>query len=488
MKLLKASIILFIVALLTISCFEDNDDNTVSVSQINDFVWKGMNLWYFWQQDVHDLADDRFTSNEEYASFLNSFSNPRDLFNHLKFSEDRFSWIVDDYFELINSLNGISKANGMEFGLAQISGSNNLVGFVEYILPGTDAKAKSLKRGDLFTGVNGTTITIDNYVDLLFSDVDSYTLNMAEYNGNTLESNGIDITLNKQAYTENPILIAKTFDYSGKKIGYLMYTQFINNFDEQLNNAIGNFKSESIDELVVDLRYNPGGHVSSAIHLSTMITGQFAGDLFLTQVYNDKIQSVVSEEDVSVYFPTTISGNTPINSLNLNKVYILAQGSSASASELVINCLNPYIDVIHIGDTTRGKNEFSRTILDVPSCGYLLGNGCDEEPNPNHTWGIQPLIGRNANADGFYQYTNGLSPEQNLVLEENILNLGVLGETDEPLLSKALQHISGNGKMTDLKQEEMRFKPITSSKLHTLIRDNMYIDTVPKEVMNVINR
>ena len=486
MKIYKTIIVFLTACFLLTSCFEDNDDNAISASSINDFVWKSLNTWYFWQQDVPDLADDRFSSNEEYADFLNSFDSPEDLFEHLKFGEDRFSWIVDDYFELLNSFDGISKTNGMEFGLAQVSGSNDLIGFVEYILPNTDAQAKGLKRGDLFLSVNGSQITLDNYIDLLFSDTDTYTINIAEYDGATVQPTDIDITLNKEPYSENPIFIEKTFEFEGKKIGYLMYTQFINDFDDELNNAFANFKSSGIDELVVDLRYNLGGSSASAVHLSTMITGQFTGDLFYTRVWNDKILADVSPDDLRVNFPNALPGGASINGLNLNKVYILAQGSSASASELVINSLNPYIEVIHIGNTTRGKNEFSRTLFDVPQCSYVLSAACNDDPNPSHTWAIQPLLGRNANADGFFDFTDGLTPEPNFIVQENIFNLGVLGNLDEPLLARALQHSSGNGKSVNTKTTFDNFKIITHSKLYKPNGDKMYINEIPQEIIDVM--
>lgn len=486
MNFFKTPLALLLSLCLFTSCFEDIDDKTVSTIEINDFVWKALNIWYYWQQDVPDLADNRFSTDEEYRDFLNSFASPRELFDHLKFSEDRFSWIVDDYIELLNSLDGISKSNGMEFGLAQISGSNNLIGFVQYVLPNTDASAKGIQRGDLFTAVNGMTLTVNNYADLLFGDADSYTINMATYNGTSVERNGQDVVLTKKAYTENPIFITKTFEYAGKKVGYLLYNQFINDFDKQLNSAFADFKANGIEELVVDFRYNPGGNVSSAIHLSTMITGQFTGELYLTQVYNDKINALIAQEDLSIYFPNTLTDGTVISKLNLDKVYILTQRSSASASELVINALNPYIDVIQIGDVTRGKNEFSNTLLDIPSCAYILSSDCDASPNPNHTWGIQPLLGRNANADGFYQYTDGLMPLEPFILPENIFDLGVLGDLNEPLLARALQHISGNGKAIYTKQPGLNFRAITDSKMHTLKKDNMYLDDVPEEIIRAI--
>ena len=482
MKRFTLNVLLVILLLgLTTSCFnDDRDDNLVTTTEINDFVWKSMNIWYFWQQDVNDLADNRFSSDQEYIDYLNSFSSPRNLFNDLKFTEeDRFSWIVDDYNELLNSFQGVAKTNGVEFGIFTLEeGGTEVFGIVRYILPNTDASSKNIKRGDLFFSVDGNPLNIDNFFNLLFDGSDSYTLNMAEISGSEIVSNGIDIDLTKQEYTENPILIKKTIDVNGIKVGYLMYNSFTQNFDEQLNNAFGEFKANGISELVLDLRYNLGGNVDSAINISSMITGDFTGDLFLRQQWNDKLQALFSDASLNEYFVDKLIGNgATINSLNLNKVYVLAQGSSASASELVINSLDPYIDVIHIGKNTIGKNEFSITLFDIPECAFVLTNDCNGNPNPTHTWALQPLVGRNANAFGFLDYAEeGLIPD--IIFPEDIANFGVLGEIDEPLFARAIQHITGNGRSA-YNLPQIQYNIITSSKMQMPLSDNMYV--IPKE-------
>lgn len=483
MKRFTQNVFLVILLLvLTTSCFnDDRDDNLITTTEINDFVWKSMNLWYFWQQDVNDLSDTRFSSDQEYTDYLNSFASPRDLFDDLKFNEDRFSWIVDDFNELLSSFQGVFKTNGVEFGIFRINeGGDDLFGIVRYILPNTDASSKNIQRGDFFLSVDGVALNINNFINLLFNGSDSYTLNMAEISGGNIVSNGIDIDLTKQEYIENPIFITKTIDVGSIKVGYLMYNGFTSNFDKQLNDAFGEFESNGIDELVLDLRYNLGGNVFSAINISSMITGQFNNQLMFRSVWNDKIQALLSDDDLNQNFVNMLLGDgSLINSLNLNKVYVLAQGSSASASELVINSLDPYINVIHIGGNTRGKNEFSITLLDIPTCSYVNFSECNDSPNPTHTWGIQPLVGRNANAIGFFDFTTeGLIPD--ILFPEDLANFGVLGEVDEPLLARAIQHITGNGRAT-YNLPQIHFKTITSSKMQMPLSDNMYI--LPKEIV-----
>lgn len=462
------------------SCFSDIDDDPISDTEIKDFVWKGLNLWYFWQgtDSAPDLADNRFSNDTDYINFLNSFDSPNQLFYSLLSNEDRFSWIVDDYFALSGSLSGVSKNNGMAFGLGLIDNGPNVFGYVQYVLPNSSASENNVIRGDIFLTVNGTQLTEDNYLSLISSDV--YTIGLAELDNNdNLILTGEEITLTKQIYQENPIYISNTFEVNGIKVGYLMYNRFLSDYDQQLNQVFANFVAEGVDELVLDLRYNPGGSVNSAINLGSMITGNTTNDVYLKQIWNNKIQSTFTDEDVTRYFTQTLSNGNSINSLNLNKVYILAQNSSASASELVINALEPYIDVIHIGDVTRGKNEFSITLYDNPDCAFLPPNtDCNGSINPNHTWAMQPLVGRSENAEGFSDYTNGLTPD--ISLDESLSNLGVLGQQDEPLLARAIQHLTGNGRTGETFTEN-KIKIFDYSNKHTPTGTNMYLepDDVP---------
>ena len=461
------------------SCFSDIDDDPISDTEIKDFVWKGLNLWYFWQgtDSAPDLADNRFSNDTDYINFLNSFDSPNQLFYSLLSNEDRFSWIVDDYFALSGSLSGVTKNNGMAFGLGLIDNGPNIFGYVQYVLPNSSASENNVIRGDIFLTVNGTQLTEDNYLSLISSDV--YTIGLAELDNNdNLILTGEEITLTKQIYQENPIYIFNTFEVNGIKVGYLMYNRFLSDYDQQLNQVFANFVAEGVEQLVLDLRYNPGGSVNSAINLGSMITGNTTNDVYLKQIWNNKIQSTFTDEDVTRYFAQTLSNGNSINSLNLNKVYILAQNSSASASELVINALEPYIDVIHIGDVTRGKNEFSITLYDNPDCAFLPPNtDCNGSINPNHTWAMQPLVGRNENAEGFSDYTNGLTPD--ISLDESLSNLGVLGQQDEPLLARAIQHLTGNGRTGETFTEH-KIKIFDYSNKHTPTGTNMYLE--PEDV------
>jgi C-terminal processing protease CtpA/Prc len=478
-KTFKLTLLLFL-AVFTFQACQDNDDVAAPVNlDIQDFIWKGLNQYYLWQADVPNLADDRFATQTELNAFLKGYPVPEDLFDALRVDKtiDRFSWIVDDYLELEQALQGTTKNDGVDFGLSYKPGSTTeIFGWVRYIIADSDASTKDIKRGDLFTAVNGTQLTISNYKSLLSAE--NYTLNLAEYNGTTIVSNGKSVALTKTVLSENPILINKVIESGTHKIGYLMYNGFYANYDTQLNDAFGSLKSQGITDLVLDLRYNGGGSVLTATRLASMITGQFTGEVFAKQQWNAKINAYFeaeSPEALKNNFTDKI-GTTPINSLNLTKIYILTTKSSASASELVINGLKPHINVVQIGDVTTGKNVGSVTLYDSPTFGT-------ENRNPNHRYAMQPIVLKIVNSDGFGDYYNGLIP--NYELKENLSSLGILGNTTEPLLSTAIGKITGTGKM--LRQSpEKDFDYFKDTKSIRGIQNQMYIEKAPEGLLKAL--
>lgn len=421
---------------LNFACFQDNDDviRTADASEIKDFIWRGMNRFYLYKATSPDLSDDRFESTSEYQNFLRSFDSPEALFDKLTVAIDEFSFLVDDYITLENALNGISKNNGMEFSLNRYPDDpTKIFGFVRLILPNTDAEQRGLKRGIIFNKIDGQQLTEANFRSLISPD--EYTITLATLQDESITEQETTITLTKSEYTENPVFITNIYEEEGKKIGYLMYNAFTDSFAEELNVAFGTFKTENIDELVLDLRYNGGGNVETAKDLASMITGQFNDKIFSTEEWNEQFQEAFEKDNPDRLinrFDTKISNGQDINSLQLNRVFILTTRSSASASELVINGLNPYIDVIQVGTATRGKFQASITVYDSD-------NFRRQRANPGHTYAMQPLVLKSLNSVGFTDYFEGFAPD--VELAEDLSNPGVLGMPEEPLFRAALDII-----------------------------------------------
>ncbi|MEH6760740.1 MAG: S41 family peptidase [Maribacter arcticus] len=438
--------------------------------EVQNFFWQTLNLYYFWQGDVPDLADDRFDTQAGYEEFLTANPEPVDfLENKLLFSEDRFTFYSDDYTDLVNNSAGVSKSNGLQFGLSLIGDTDDVFGYVEYIIKNSDASNKDIKRGEVFTGVNGTNLNRTNYIDLLFGDNDTYTLNMAEIVNNTISPINKEVTLTKQeGLREDPIFATEVITSGDKKIGYFMYNQFVSGSEDAMNAVFADFISQGVTDLVLDLRYNLGGRGSTATILASLIKGTSTSDLLFRTIYNAKLQAEFDSSLTDNYFVSTTgafdgNSNAALNTLNLSQVYIIATSSSASASELVMVGLEPYINVVHIGSTTVGKNQGSVLFVDDPEGGNVYDETRVNNINPNVQWGLQPIISRVENSAGFSDYADGLIPD--IELDEDITNLGVLGDANEPLLARAIQEITGIGAKRNF-DVIIPARVISSSKLH----------------------
>lgn len=462
---IKILAVLLTVSCLFASCFEDMDDkiDPASTSDIQNFIYRGLNYYYLYKADTPELANDAFADDGQLKNFLDGFDSPESLFEYLKSPQDRFSRLFPDYTVIENALAGVSKSNGMEFGLVYYpDNSTNVFGYVRYTLPNTDAEAKGLQRGDLFTTVDGVQLNEDNYSELLGRD--SYTIELATFDGTTFELTGASAQLNKTQYSENPVYIARTLNIDGQKVGYLMYNSFIKQFDSQLNDAFARFKTEGVTDLVLDLRYNGGGAVETATDLASMITGQFNGDVFYKEFWNADRQEERARDGL---FDNSISNGAAINSLNLSRVYILTTSGSASASELVINGLDPYINTIQVGDTTTGKFQASFLLYDAPAPNFSRN-----EASIAHTYAMLPLVFKTANKVGYTDFVDGLFPQ--IILKEDFFNLGQLGDSEEPLLSAALSNIFGlpRNSQSDFRQ----LKEVKGSQIDSPINGMMIVD------------
>lgn len=427
-------IVALIVSSLFVSCFEDMDDNVkpASTLDIQNFIYRGLNYYYLYKADTPELANNAFSNDEAKSRFLGGFDSPEALFDYLISPQDRFSRLFNDYTIIENALAGVTLSNGMEFGLVYYpDNSGNVFGYVRYVLPNTDAASQGLQRGDLFTTIDDIQINENNYSDLLSKN--SYSIGLATFDGNGFQLTGESVPLNKSHYDENPVFISKTLNIEGQKIGYLMYNAFIRNYDKELNDAFGQFKTDGVTNLVLDLRYNGGGSVETATDLASMITGQFNGEIFYKEFWNSDRQEDFARNGL---FDNTITNGAAINSLNLNNIYILTTSNSASASELVINGLTPYINTVQVGDTTTGKFQASFLMYDAPAPNFSR-----EQASNSHTYAMLPLVFKTANKVGHTDFVDGLIPR--IAIKENYFNLGQLGDQEEPLLAAALSEIIG---------------------------------------------
>lgn len=485
MKIYKLFLLAFIFGGVITSCSDDADDIGPTPPDpgeernlvVENFIYRGMNEIYLYKADVPELADNYYSSQAERNDFLDDYDSPEDLFeNGVTAPQDNFSFLVGDYVELENLFSGISKTSGLTYGLVYYPGCSptscsEIFAFVRLVLPNTSADEEGVERGMIFNRVDGQQLTAANYSTLLAPD--TFTIGLAKQEGSSINNLEETVTLTKREYVKNPVFVTEVIETEGKKVGYIYYDSFTADFDPQLNDAFGEFKASGVTDLVLDLRYNGGGSVRTATDLASMITGQFAGELFMKEQWNADYQAYFEstpelQERLFNKFNTTLKTGEIINSLNLSKVYVLTTFSSASASELVINGLEPYIDVVQIGQTTRGKFQASVTLYDSPNFGRT-------NANTTHTYAIQPLVLKSVNSAGVSDYITGLDPDYEI--EEDYQNLGQLGDSNEPFLKLALDVILGN--RISIPEQIQQFKRVGESGMDQLDYQKMYIDKIP---------
>jgi C-terminal processing protease CtpA/Prc len=294
----------------------------------------------------------------------------------------------------------------------------------------------------MFFEINDTKITVNNYMDLI--GLDEFKLTLGELNDDfTITPISPQINLKAEVLTIDPILLDTILDHAGEKIGYLVYNSFVADYDDELESVFGKFKSENVSGLVLDLRYNSGGSVNTAVLMASMIApAADTGKVLLNNSFNDNLTEYFKEkypDDESIFVDKIRS--TP-NNLNLTKYVALTTFKTASASEMVIYTLIPYMEVVQLGEQTHGKYYASITLSD---------------PQEKHNWAIQPIVMRAENVNNSIDYSQGLIPK----VELNERYKYELGDKREKFLAQALFELTGvwpEGSVPErLKTEERPF-------------------------------
>ena len=470
--------LLLTLQLLSVACSDTNEivdtpiktDPAVTLNNpINNFVWNAMNDSYYWQDEVTNLADSKKNIQDDYFKYLNGYADPAELFESLLFDKgntDRFSWYIEDYDVQNAIFRGVSDSFGFDFGLVSLNDdSDEVLGFISYVVADSPASDAGLKRGDLFYTFNGTVLSKNNYavVNGYYSD-NNISMGFATIDDGVIIPNNKEVNLALRVVMENPIFHSEIItNGQGKKIGYLVYNAFNYTYHGELNDVFAEFKSNNIDELILDLRYNGGGRGLTTSLLASMIYGNASEeDVFAKVIFNGK-----HAED-NYYYPFYNVGpiyskegdysgqEVPINRLsNLDKLYVITSDDTASASELIINGLSPYMTVIKVGTTTYGKNVGSRTLYD--SADFTL-----DGVNSNHTIAIQPISSKAFNKLDESDYTLGFTPDYEVI--DYVSKMKDFGDREETLLKATLDIIDGNiAKISELKEPNITTEVLFNS-------------------------
>lgn len=395
-------------------------------ASINNWVYSVINDAYFWNTQLPALSS------------LDVTSNPTDFFEKLIYQRtttDRFSDITSDIDALQQEFNGVNTIFGIRYMIGYTDSGNSNVGlFLSAITPNSPAEKAGLKRGDFVMKINGKQLTKDNLATLLGGgDTQTFTLGTIA-NGAFVADDTKNITMTRAVVTEDPVMFSSIIDKPayGKKVGYLVYTQFVPGldtgdtlkYDNELRQIFANFKNQGVNELVLDLRFNPGGYVSSSVTLASLIVKNLSTkNVFCKDQYNSSYQSYFTRAYGSGFFNNYFQAENNNIGNNLSRVFILTSDGTASASELVINGLKPYMSVITIGDHTYGKNLFGTLIND---------------DKKRWSWGMYVMLGQTTNANGQSDYgnVNGIAPTYQV--SDEVVPFRPFGDENETLLKQAL--------------------------------------------------
>lgn len=321
------------------SCGPDDPDPIANneSDEVKDAIYDSMEEWYYWTQELQGKPNvSSFSSNEEFLDAI--IFKPLDRFSYLTTKE-----AFDNAF--------VGRNAGHGFGFA-FDADERL--FISFVFDEAPAGLDGWQRGWEIIEINGEPLsfykTSSGGYDFQLGTRDPGVTNTFTFrlpDGSTTTRTNV-----KAEYQSNSVLHQEVIEQDGKKIGYWVYQSFKATAgvsptkSNEVDASMQFFQSEGIDELIIDLRYNGGGSVAVAEQiLNYLVPLQSTGKLMYSYKFN-----FLKQEDFS-----SRTNFIKIGNLSLDKLIFITSRGSASASELVINSLAPYMDFVLIGDNTFGK-------------------------------------------------------------------------------------------------------------------------------------
>lgn len=367
----------------------------------NRWIYGQMNQNYLWRNDLPDSVSCNFNQNTK--DFFTSILSPKDRFSYLTTNTNyspsnqyRWGFAYQEYKDKVGE-----RAYNILYTLhyTEVVNAGDWIRYESEDSQGSHFSKIRITENNLFEKIPNS--------DFYISSIDNI------------------------SHTSS-VLMDSIYIANNKKIGYLCYLEFDD--PQELNPSIKYFKENNISELILDLRYNPGGYVSTCQYLCNCIVNESGyGNIFQKCSYNNLLakyykNTTGSEYTYSYFKQPTINSSTTIglgiDGLNLNRIFVLTSSHTASASEATIICLRPYMEVVLIGETTVGK-----------------GVGSRNYSNNKYKYSIQPIVMR------YYNAIDESTPDEGLKADYFIPNgYGIakkeMGNINEPLLHKALSLIA----------------------------------------------
>ena len=400
-----------------VSCGQDRSGEYYALISSKNWIYDVMQEYYLYYEDLPAEEElDFFLSPQE---FLSAAASERDRKNGVLYSHV-------DSVKTTAASRALSEAPtyGYEAVLLQAENGDYALQ-VLYIQPESPAEEAGLKRGDIIIAANGESIQSDDYAAYVTQPTSACTFTLGTYDFELaqMDSTGTVEMPAPRLVEEHNLLKAVRFSTGNRTAAYILYNSFGEEEDiTQWQNLYTQLSAARPDDIILDLRYNPGGYVATAQTVTTVLAPASAsGQTMLTMTSNDKL----NQTQTYLFDPALIPGGTALSYQNL---YIITGPNTASASEIVINCLRPYMSgcLYQIGTPTFGKN--------VAQALYT-----SEEHPALELW---LTTYRLANAEGNSDYAEeGLLPD--FELSESYGNtLGELGSADDLLMQPILIHMT----------------------------------------------
>lgn len=368
----------------------------------NRWAYSEMNRQYLWREDLPDSLE------------CNYDLPPAEFFRSLRSDKDRFSYLTNNPYYSRASDSG-TFSEGFEYQTVCDDSGREWM-YVLYVYS-DEARAKGIRRGDLLSRSGPATYS-----------------KAAVRNGKIIgvESKTIVLSPAFPGTDKSTVLLDSVYHIGGRKIGYICYLEYDD--EEDIYDSLVKCRDAGVDELVLDLRYNPGGYVRTCRFIcNCIVPASGYGGIFQQCEYNDilareYLASTGSEMTYSYFDHPAPAGSEqlgviPIVPLGLNRLFVLTSPHTASASEATIVCLRPFMEVVTIGETSVGKGVGSWTIY-----------------SREFPYALQPITMRYYNARMETTPDTGIAPDHFVADSYNVSALQ-LGDTQEPLLNKALSLI-----------------------------------------------
>ena len=332
MTRVPSSLVLICALLYPLSAAAQTPPTSCTAASQNLWVRDQLNTYYYWYQFMPaGVNPTSFTSPEVYLEAVRY--RPIDTsYSYITSAAANDAFYSDSQF--------IGYGFGNQIGTTDMR--------VLQVYDASPAQAAGLERGDRITHVNGQTVAALVSAGTVGSAFGASEIGVVSEivfvkpNGDRRQAQMV-----KRLVTIPTVSLTRVIETDGRWVGYLFFRNFVRPSEAALNDAFAALRAAGATELVLDLRYNGGGLVDVAVHLASLIGGaRTNGQVLLNYVHNDRIGPTLNK---------TTRFTNPEQALNLSRLVVITTRSSASASELVINTLRPYLPVVVIGDTTYGK-------------------------------------------------------------------------------------------------------------------------------------